>query len=82
MSASQSDLGSMNQDLDCSHATLQHFRDSVRSAKLMPEDDEIKEYLAKCGGPPARSPPTPRGKPKYEVSLSEDDEENPEVCFH
>ena len=55
---------------------MQHFREDVRSAKLMPDNDGIKEFLAKCGGPPARKPPTPKpGKSGvHEISLSEDEE--------
>ena len=57
---------------------MQHFREDVRSPKLMPDDESIKEFLQKCGGPPARSPPTPRPKPAKtgvrEISLSDDEE--------
>lgn len=74
---------------------MQHFRDDVRKPKLIPDDDEVKLFLQKCGGPPMRAPPTPKKAPRKgktakvakdgvtEVSLestSDEDRDNIKVC--
>ena len=66
---------------------MQHFRDDVRKPKHMPDDDDIKEFLQRCGGPPCRAPPSSKkakgAKPpkdgRTEISLestSDEDRDN------